>query len=213
MGIQCRNQKSRRKFVFGSWNVHTLQDSSDAPERKTTLASLELSKHNIDVAALSETRLSGTSQFREEKGGYVFFTNGKSPDEPRHSGVGFAIKSELACSLQSLPKGCSDRIITLSLELELGTRVTLVSCYAPTMNRPDREKDDFYQHLREVINAICHRDKLILMWDFNARVGADSQAWRGVWGHHGVGKMNVNGLRLLSLCREFNFTITNTVFQ
>ena len=207
------SRKIRKKFTFGSWNVRTLQDNNDAPERKTAVVALELSKYNIDIAALSETRLPGISQFKEEKGGYVFFTSGKSPDEPRLSGVGFAVKSELASSLQSLPKGLSDRIMTLTLELELDTRVTLVSCYAPTMNRPVQEKDDFYQHLREVISCVRHKDKLILMGDFNARVGTDSQTWGGVLGRHGVGKMNDNGLRLLSLCREFHLTITNTVFQ
>lgn len=216
LGIQyCsqNNRKSSKKFLFGSWNVRTLQDNNDAPERKTALVSLELKKYNIDIAALSETRLAGISQFKEEKGGYVFFTSGKSQDEQRLSGVGFAVKSELAQSLQSLPKGLSDRIMTLTLELEFETRVTLVSCYAPTMNRPDQEKDDFYQHLREVIGGIRHKDKLILMGDFNARVGADFQTWGGVLGRHGIGRMNENGLRLLSLCREFNLTITNTVFQ
>ena len=216
LGIQFRSQNNRKlkkKFNFGFWNVRTLQDSNDAPERKTALVSLELSKYDIDIAALSETRLPGISQFKEEKGGYVFFTSGKSPDEPRLSGVGFAVKSELARSLQSLPKGLSDRIMTLTLELELDTRVTLVSCYAPTMNRPDQEKDDFYQRLREVIDGIRHKDKLILMGDFNARVGDDFHTWNGVLGHHGVGRMNDNGLRLLSLCREYDLTITNTVFQ
>ena len=52
----------------------------------------------MDIAALSETRLAGVSQFKEEKGGYVFFTCGKAPEEPRRSGVGFAVKSELANS-------------------------------------------------------------------------------------------------------------------
>ena len=34
--------------------------------------------------------------------------------------------------------------------------------------------------------------------------------WDGVTGRNGVGKINSNGLRLLTLCSEFNLTITNT---
>ena len=91
LGIQyCsrNNNKSNKKFLFGSWNVRTLQDNLNAPERKTALVSRELKRYNIDIAALSETRLAGVSQFKEEKGGYVFFTSGKWLNEPRLSGVG-----------------------------------------------------------------------------------------------------------------------------
>ena len=101
----------------------------------------------------------------------------------------------------------------LTIDLEDNTSVTLVSCYAPTMASSEQEKDDFYNQLHTVISRVQHKDKLILMGDFNVRVGTDHQTWEGVLGHHGVGKMNSNGLRLLSICREFDLTITNTVFQ
>ena len=51
------------------------------------------------------------------------------------------------------------------------------------------------------------------MGDFNARVGTDHRSWEGVLGNHGVGKMNTNGLRLLSICREFDLNIINNFFQ
>lgn len=37
--------------------------------------------------------------------------------------------------------------------------------------------------------------------------------WSGVLGRHGIGMANANGMRLLTLCSEHNFTITNTVFE
>lgn len=148
--------------------------------------SRELSKYHIDIAALSETRLSGITQFKEEKGGFVFYTSGKGSDEPRLSRVGFTVKSELASSLQSLLKGISHRTMTLTLDLELDTKVTLVSCYAPTMSRPDQ--DNVYQQLRELIGVTNHKG--------------------GVLGCHGVSKINDNGLRLLSLCRDFANTVS-----
>lgn len=37
--------------------------------------------------------------------------------------------------------------------------------------------------------------------------------WKGVLGQHGIGKMNSNGLRLLSMCAENNLTVTNTLFR
>lgn len=172
-----------------------------------------LQKYNTDISALSETRLAGSSQPEEVGGGYTFFWIGRSKEAPCLSGVGFAIKSELAKSLSSLPTGVTDRIMMLSLHLENNSSVTLVSCYAPTMSNPEQEKDYFYEQLCTVILKLQHKDKLVLMGNFNARVGADHQTWPGVLDPHGVGQMNSNGLHLLSLCREFDLAITNTFHQ
>lgn len=188
--IQLRSQNNRirqktstKNLSIGCWNVRTLQDNDAAPERKTALVSLELQRYDVDIAVLCETRLPGNSQLREEKGGYDFFWSGKAENEPRQLGVGFAIKSKLAKSLSSLPKGISDRVATLSLELEGNTRVTLVSCYAPTLASSDQEKDDFYDTLRDVLSRVRHQDKLILAGDLNARVGSDHLSWTGVLGN------------------------------
>ena len=143
----------------------------------------------------------------------MFFWIGKDEDKPRHSGVGFAIKSDIAKSLTSLPKGIYDRIMTLALDLDNESHLTLVSCYALTMSSSEQVIETFYDKLRSVISKIPRGDKLALMGDLNARVGNDHLTWSGVLGPHGVGKINSNGLRLLSLCKEFDLSITNTVFQ
>ena len=91
--------------------------------------------------------------------------------------------------------------------------ITIVSAYAPTMTNPDETKDKFYEDLNAVITAAPHADKLIILGDFNARVGRDSVSWEGVIGKHGVGNCNSNGLLLLQTCAEHNLLITNTVFK
>ena len=90
---------------------------------------------------------------------------------------------------------------------------TIVSAYAPTMTNPDEVKDKFYDDLDNVISATPRTDKLILLGDFNARVGTDYQTWEGVIGPEGVGKCNSNGLLLLRKCAEHDLLITNTVFR
>ena len=81
------------------------------------------------------------------------------------------------------------------------------------MTNPDEVKDKFYDDLDNIISATPRTDKLILLGDFNARVGTDHQTWEGVIGSEGVGKCNSNGLLLLRKCAEHDLLITNTVFK
>ena len=195
--------------------MRTLLDrnDSDRPQRRTALIASELARYNVDIVALSETRLAGEGELCERGQGYTFFWSGREPEERREAGVGFAVRNTLVSKLAGPPKGVNDRLMTLRLPLEYGKKfATLVSAYAPTMTNPDEVKDKFYEDLNRVITAVPKADKLIILGDFNARVGNDSTAWEGVIGKHGVGKCNSNGLLLLQTCSEHELLITNTIF-
>ena len=133
--------------------------------------------------------------------------------ERRLHGVGFAIRNSLAASLEELPIGHSERIMSLRVPLPRGQYLTLICAYAPTLVADESDKDSFYALLHQVIERVDRKDKLILAGDFNARVGSDDTLWEGVLGRQGVGKKNSNGLRLLSFCSEYQLTIKNTRFQ
>ena len=186
---------------------------SDRPQRRTALVGRELGRYDIQIAALSETRFADVGEIKEVGAGYTFFWSGRKSEERREAGVGFAIKTELVGKLSGLPKGINDRLMTLRLPLSGNKHATIVSAYAPTMTNPDEVKDKFYDDLDNVISATPRTDKLILLGDFNARVGTDHQTWEGVIGPEGVGKCNSNGLLLLRKCAEHDLLITNTVFR
>ena len=71
----------------------------------------------------------------------------------------------------------------------------------------------YYAMLRSTLMQVPRRNKLIVLGDFNARIGSDTKIWGNVMGKHGVGNINSNGQRLLSLCSEFGLFVTNTLFQ
>ena len=183
------------------------------PERRTALIARELGRYKIEIAALSETRLADEGQLTEVGAGYTFFWSGRGSDERRESGVGFAIQTKLVSKLSSLPKGVNDRMMMLKFPLPGKKHATLISVYAPTMTNPEEAKEKFYQDLEELIDTVPKSDKLIVLGDFNARVGADHVSWEGVIGRHGIGKCNSNGHLLLSMCAANDLLITNSVFR
>jgi len=200
---------------FGTWNVRTLMDNTntDRPERRTAFVARELQKFNFDIVALSETRRAEEGQLKEERGKYTFFWKGKPANQPRIHGVGFAIRNDLLCRLTEQPVGVSERLMTLRIGLENNRYATLISAYAPTLDAEEECKEVFYADLDELISSTPPHDKLIILGDFNARVGKDQTTWGGVIGKNGVGKSNANGILLLSKCAEHNLVITNTVFR
>ena len=106
----------------------------------------------------------------------------------------------------------SERLLTLRLNTTAGP-VTLVSVYAPTMSATSDTKDEFYENLAAIISSVPNNEQLILLGDFNARVGADHDTWPSCIGQFGVGKMNENGQRLLELCTYHDLCIANSYFR
>ena len=75
----------------------------------------------------------------------------------------------------------------------------------------------FYSDLQKVIDStsVSDRDVLVIMGDWNARVGSNLEdgQWDRVLGMHGLGRMNEAGLNLLSFCAVNNLSIMNTFFM
>ena len=86
----------------------------------------------------------------------------------------------------------SERLLTLRLNTT-AVPVTLVSVYAPTISATSDLKDVFYENLAAIISSVPKNEQLVLLGDFNARVGADHDTWPSCLGQFGVGKMNENG--------------------
>ena len=68
-----RSFQEKSELVVEAWNVRTLLDRSGSgrPERRIALVGKELSRYNIDIAALSETRLADEGHLTEAGSGYT----------------------------------------------------------------------------------------------------------------------------------------------
>jgi len=67
-------------------------DNSSRPHRRTALIASELTRYNIDIAALSETRLADEGSLNEMASGYIFSGRGfqRIPGVFMVSGLPFA---------------------------------------------------------------------------------------------------------------------------
>nr|VZI43014.1 unnamed protein product [Spirometra erinaceieuropaei] len=152
-------------------------------------------------------------QLEEVGVGSTFFLSGRPRAERRDAGVAFAIRNDIVGRLPCLPQGINDRLMSLRLPLRGGGKfATIISAYAPTMTNPDAVRDKFYEDLHALLATISKSDKLTVLGDFNARVGTDHTAWRGVLGSHGLRGSNDNVLLLLRTCAEHRLILTTTFF-
>ena len=101
----------------------------------------------------------------------------------------------------------------MRIPLTKDRNATIVSVYAPTMTNLEENKETFYSQLKGTLRNIPSTDKLLLIGDFNARIGRENDKWLSALGKYGIGKCNSNGELILALCTEFDLIVTNTMFK
>lgn len=111
------------------------------------------------------------------------------------------------------PASISERLMTVCTPLVGCWHASHLSTYTPPLPTENKENYRFYQLLDDASNQISRNDKITLIGNCNARVGSNIKIWHELVGEHHVGQVNSNGIRLVRLCAEHDFTITSTVFQ
>lgn len=202
---------------IATWNIRTLLDSKNPASitipRRTALVAKEMAKYNIDVAGLQETHLKGFGKLEEKATGYTFYWSGSDSEENRH-GVAICIKTSLIKKgIVTEPTCLNNRLMSIEI-IERKTKTAFICCYAPTEVDEDAKKDDFYQKLEKLVQNLPNQYNILLVGDFNARIGQDFKQWPQTIGKHGPDKhMNNNGQRLLNFCTIQGLCIPITWFQ
>ena len=79
--------------------------------------------------------------------------------------------------------------------------------------KQEESKEEFYSKLQEQLVKVSNHDILIVLGDFNAKIGCDNTGYERNMGKHGLGTRNDNGERFLELCLENDLAIGGTLFQ
>ncbi len=173
------NSKSDKCLRIATWNVRTLNADSKLEQLIDRMV-----QYRIDVCCLTEVRwpYSGSKSCK----GWKLVFSGRD-DGKRRQGVGVLLSPRVATALldsQAISEG------VLLVKFQLKKHVLSVICaYAPTLDYPDLEKDNFYSELQSAVDAVSARDVLILGGDFNAQVGAEHpDHWNGCLGSFALRK-------------------------
>ena len=97
-----------------------------------------------------------------------------------------------------------------------GNHLHIITAYAPTLVHSQKHPEDresFYKDLEQFINSIPNRHIIILLGDFNAKLGSSHKTHQNIIGQYGKGETNENGFRLLELVSNFNLKSTNTQYR
>ena len=75
----------------------------------------------------------------------------------------------------------------------------------------DNEEEEFYDHLRNVIDQTLKKDILVVQEDWNAKVGKNAcENWQGICGPFCNEDANERGLRLLEFATFNDLVLVNT---
>ena len=137
-------------------------------------------------------------------------TSGREDNQHRH-GVALIIQKEKGNTLLEW-KPITERFLYARFKSRF-IKLSVVTCYAPTEEAKKEEKDNFYDSLQSILEDIPKHDVLVVLGDFNARVGNDNTNRERIMGKHGTGTMTDNGSRLCDICVENDLVIGGTFFQ
>nr|VZI32414.1 unnamed protein product [Spirometra erinaceieuropaei] len=134
----------------------------------------------------------------EEVGaGYTFYWSGRPKAERHDSGLAFDIRDDVVGQVSCLLQCMNNRPMSPCLPVQGGKFVTTVTVYAPAMTTPYEARKKLYANLNALLATVSKVNKLIVLGDFNGRVGSDHTAWRGVLVPHVLDGFIDNGLLLL----------------
>jgi len=118
-------------------------------------------------------------------------------DEQRQFGTGFAVHKSLIPNIREF-KDINPRISVLTMKAQFFD-ITFINVHAPSKDKSQEEKDDFYDCVDSTLNALPQYRIRIVLGNLNVKIGKEA-IFRPITGSHSLHEItNDNGLRLIDL--------------
>ena len=193
----------KESMYIGCWNIRTMYTAG-----KTAQVDMEMERYKIDILGLSEVRWPSSGRTRLQSGKVVLHSG--RADGSHLEGVALMLSAKATNALIKW-EPINERII-LARFFSKYIKTTVILVYAPTNEASEETKTVYMEQLQAVIETVPKHDMLLVIGDFNAKVGADNAGYERVMGREGTGVMNDNGERLVNLCEVNRLIVTGTLF-
>jgi len=183
-------------------NVRTIRES----HKKIELGH-NFEEFGVDILGIQEHRICHEESLRyEDLEGKTLVTLSawRNDQGAATGGIGLLLSKRARKSLKEVVHN-TDRILLSTFHGNPAT--TVIVGYGPTNSSDEETAEEFYENLKRVIESVPEHNLLIVMGDFNARLGEDTVKYT----FHPA--TNRNGELLLDLATEKQLIITNTCFQ
>ncbi|XP_023946281.2 LINE-1 reverse transcriptase homolog [Bicyclus anynana] len=191
----------KHDLKIATYNVRTLSTTEKYFELVHTIHNIHL-----DILGLAETRRMGCKI--EEYTDYILCYVGETPGQ---YGVGFLIKKEYKNNIVNF-WGLSERVALIQLQFG-DTDLSIIQVYAPTSDSDEKDLEKFYQTLEEAHNLLRNCRNIMVIGDFNAKIGKPKCNESLIMGKFGYGVRNSRGERLVQYALEYKLSIMNTYFN
>ena len=184
---------------IGSWNVRTLYEKG-----KYENLVKEAGTKEIDILGVCEHRWAETGTINGET--HTFIYSGGNRHE---HGVGILLNKKLT----KYVKGkwlVSPRNMLIKLNAQ-PFDIAIIQTYAPTTSYSDEDIEAHYDEIEMMLKEVASTDVLVVMGDFNAKVGKGKE--EDIIGEFGLGERNERGDRLAHFCIENDLSVVNTFPQ
>ena len=153
---------------------------------------------------ISELKWTGMGEFNSDDH-YIYY---RGQESLRRNGVAITVNKSLKCSSWMQSQKRQNDLCSFPRQ---PFNITVIQVYAPTSNTEEAEVEWFYEDLQDLLELTPKKDVLLIIGDWNAKVG--SQEIPRITGKFGLGVQNEAGQRLTEFCHENALVIANTLFE